>query len=455
MYRSVFAAGFQQYVAGVAAGIYICAAMLLQVAYFRLSSLWQSLVYGAVYLCSIHWAYQVIFSEQCDAVALGLLCATGAAWLFCCRKGAGAVILSILLLGFGVSIYQMILLYFVALVVAKVTFCRELALGALCKCAGKGAGVIVAALAFYMVVARLVEACWTLTIPNEEHFRSCQSSLTAWPQILEANGFGSMVRGLLHWELVEIKHVWLCLTGHLYRGQWVYVGAFVPVAGLCLLRGRSAGWHAVLYVLLLVLPFLCYPLLLFRDSGGCLAARMMVAEPVAMGFLWVVFIGKLREVMPARRWVAVLGVFGAVVLFSLLKGSYRLSQMAKDEIHTQELGLAQIREMGTRARILAEQAGMQECRILVLCPGVSNFDSSRTRLYSSPVALASQSDAVIYSKGAFEIMYADYAGESSISMGSEEDYARYREDLDNMPYWPAPGSMRVSRGAVIVKVRTK
>lgn len=144
-----------------------------------------------------------------------------------------------------------------------------------------------------------------------------------------------------------------------------------------------------------------------------------------------------------------------MVCFTLLKGSYRVSQMAKDEIHTQELGFAQIREMGTRARLLAEQAGMRECRILVLCPSLSNFDSSRTRLYNAPVSLATQSDSVIYSKGAFEFMYADYAGESSISIGSEEDYNLYRDVLKTMPYWPAPGSMRACRGFIIVKVKTQ
>lgn len=455
LYRIVFAEGLQPYIAGIVAGIYICLAILLQTAYFRFSNLWQGLAYGAVYLCSIHWAYQVIFSEQCDAVALGILCVTAAAYLFSCRKGAVSILAPALLVGFGASIYQMLLLYFVALVAARTALCREPNAKGIGRIACKGLVVTVAGLVFYMAVAKIVEACWTLSIPNEEHFRSYQASLSTWSQIMEVNGLALMARSLMHWELVELRHMWICLTGSLYNGQWVYVGTFIPLVGLCILRRPFNGWHSLLHVLFLLLPFLCYPLLLFKNSGGALAARMMVVEPVVMGFMWVAFLEKLKTVVSLKRWLAVMSVFGAAVCFALLKGSYRVSQMAKDEIHTQELGFAQIREMGTRGRILAEQAGMQECRIMVLCPSSSNFDSSRTRLYAGPIKLNRQSDSVIYAKGAFEIMYADYAGESSIFMGTEEDYTRHREELETMPYWPAPGSMRACGDCIIVKVQTK
>lgn len=449
-YRFLFGEGFQPYVAGIVAGLWIAAALVVQVTAFRLAGYFSPLVYGAAYNMSISWAFQVVYSHQSDAVALGILCATIAA---CCLFSAKRGVLGIGLLVLSLSIYQMLLLYYVAVVLALFVFRQRTDGDRIVMLALRGC--LVSILSVVAVYGISWGVCRAVAPPAEisARFSGYQASLSCWPDIASAGGIANGIKAFLYWELINLRSMLNSMFGCGYPGQWPYPVALVLLICLLPFMVRELGWQrSAALVIMGLLPYSFYPILLMSRYGteGALNARMGLAEPVFIGAVWACFVQADKGVFCClHRNAAVC----CLLVFSILKGAYKTSNMAREEMRIQHAMYTQYHEMGIRARLLSDQGEHGNPVVLVCQEKESSHwgEGPRMSIYDKPVQTGDLVRLDVYPPGVFKA-FADYCGEPQLKVASEADLERHQEVLSEMPSWPKAGSVRKHQGEIIIKL---
>ena len=450
-YRSFFGEGFQPYVGGVAAGMWISVALVVQVTTCRLKGYFAPLVYGAAYLSSIAWAFQVVYSHQSDAIALGILCATLAARDLFSRRRIH-LILGAALLVFALATYQMLLLYYAAAVLTFFVFNSQAKEEGIVKIALKGCLTCAVAVVAMYGVSFGVHHIFAPPAEILDGFSHYHATLSCWPDIASAGGLVNCIKPFLYWELVNLRPLLYNLTGSGYQGQWAYPIALMLLICILPFKARQLGWQKLFALgVIALLPYSCYPLLLMYRCGpiGGLDARMGLAEPLFVATVWACLIQQAQGVSGK---IAGRMVMAALLAICILKGAYRIADMARDEMKVQHAMLAQYHEMGTRARILAAQKGLEHPKFLV-CQGEKSrrlVCPPRMLMYDRTPQSEDLSKLAVYPIGVFKA-FADYCGETELGVATEKDLALHEKALSEMPNWPMPGSVREHQGDIIIK----
>lgn len=452
LYRCIFELGTQPYVAGMVSGLAISASVLVLVRACGWKGYTVPVVFGASYMLCISWAYMVIYSFQADAIAVGMLCSTVSA---CClyERGRIHMLYAFLLLVFPVSVYQMLLLHFAAVVVVLELFVAGSGWRGVWKRCVRVVTVLLSSVVAAYAISFIIRACWCFEPGSIGRFSGYQAGLGRWSAVLAAESLREKVMGWVYWELVNVRALGINIAGLAYPGQWVHAVAGVMLAWLLAVRGKVLGVkRALLLVAVYIMPYMCYPVLLFSFHGdvGALDARMFQAESVSTAAVCVAFV-KWGWGCPWGRGWKIAGA--CAVVFALLKGAYVVSGMAREENRIHQATMSQYHEMGIRARIAAEQAGVGAERILVCAaPGDVPFGAgARMEMYGRRIPLSEQGKLLIYPVGIFDA-YAEFYGEAALKVAGPEELERHAAALGEMPAWPKPGSVAVDGGQVIIKV---
>lgn len=436
LYRHVFGVGVFPLVASLLAGAYIAAALVWQIRLLKLESRLHRLFYGGIYLACIQWAYQLEFSHQCDAVALGLLGATAAVW----AMGRRRWLLAVVVLALALGMYQTVGLYALCLMLA-VWLAGD---GALRAPMWGGLACLAGAFVLSMGVARLAFLLPWVSAEEIATQRAYQADMSRWSYFPSDASLGEQAEFVWYYGSRFFKMTCRNMLGLAYAGQWVYATALVPLG--CLLAGvwrgglsRKSVWHGVGFLLLWALPF-CPILLLFTDQGP----RVNMAEPLALAALWGLALpGMERRPGGAHcRWACALVVLLAV---AVVKASYRVGDIAWNEARIFDQEVACVRALHTRGMAAAEAAGLDSPQILLVggIPSHREVTWPRRECFEEHSAMTPPEHLGFYTR---------YLQIDNVRRASEQESLLHGAAYSTMPTWPAAGSVRVDGADVIIRV---
>lgn len=438
LYRVLMGGGTLPFAGGLVAGFYMAAALVLQTRLFRIERLWQKMVYGAMYMGCLQWVFQLRYSVQSDALALGFLLLSAAALLLA-RPTAPRVCAAVAAIACSLGGYQTLGLYWVVLVAAHlavfILLNRSFPARRWWLCTG---AATVAAIVLCFAFAGLAQA-WA-DAPAEYKADMARSVTDRYPQwVYQAHGIKEQVVAFLHYAIKAPLD--LFFNGNIqYHNHWVCFTAFIPIA--CVIRHAWSrlDWiqAAAVSVLALALPFLPYETLRYFPS------RVYVAEPLALACSW----GLLLTVWPARPlpfWRrAILLLAG----FVMLKSMYRAALMARDEAYYFQQGLVELQNMHERGRQAALQNGLKDCPI-VLFGAAERPDGD---LYSMEQNGRFPDSALPEFNFLGASNYAKYMRYRNLRQAAKGEEKQYAKAINEMPCWPADDSIRVDQGIVIIKI---
>lgn len=441
LYRVVMGGGALPFVGGLVAGFYMAAALVLQTRLFGLRRLWQQLVYGVMYLGCLQWAFQLRYSVQSDAVALGFLLLSGAACLLA-RPGVWRTAGAAVAVTLALSVYQSIGLYWVVLLggwIAADTMRRGVLPGR--RWWVRAALVTLCAIVLYFCIAGVVASC--ADAPAEYKEDMAQSVTGRYPQwMTQARGAKELVVAFLHYALKA--PVDLFFNGNTeYHNHWVCYTAVVPVAGVLFLSWRRLPRisAAVVSAVAVALPFLPYETLRYFPT------RVYVAEPLALACAW----GLLLSAWPqgiSRWWRRGLLLLAG---FVALKAMYRGALMARDEAYYFQQGLVELQNMHERGRQVALAHGLKDCPIVLF----GAADRPQGDLYSMEQH-GRYPDSALPEFNCFGATnYAKYMRLRNLRQAAKGEEKQHAAALQDMPCWPADDSIRVDRDIVIIKINDK
>lgn len=431
LWRSLMGIGGMPITAGLVAGAFIAAAILLQIRTFKLRGI-SEFIYAGVYLAAYtHWLGYIRFSTQSDCVALAM-CATSLA-VYMLRNNKlhkiTTYIYTPLLLTFSISIYQSI-----------VTYAATLWLGCMMHDVIKGRHakeLLNQLLAIFAVLA--ISVCtYALTVLTIKCISGTDSShlnhYLGWNKLstllLDRDYFFLQ---LWNWGIIyPAKNV----LGMIQSGQWIYTTALLAIALvllnlICTARQWGASLrYALLGSMMLYVPY-CLNIILLSN----LPPYVYVAHPLVPAIAW-----GICSITWDNKSILSKCCIGFTILL-IFKTSYAASQAAYRERYAYERGREEVIAMDIRSRNVAIAANYQDYEIILL--GNPIFDD----IYKDRVC-----SYFFYVRSAMERIVSPYFRLNKIRVGNEDDMQRHRHTFEQMPTWPANGSVKASDRAVIIRI---
>ncbi len=353
LYRWCMHGGAVPYAAGMAVGVYFALAYVLQTAIVRLHHTAGLIVFGAVSLGVTQFYYFQVYTHNADAIALGILSISASVY---CLQGEVReryrMLIGLLLLAFGIAMYQTLAALFVVLCFAACLgraesgesgcfrrLCRDLLVVG-------GGGLVLYYACHYALVATGVAPSELVDFARRYH-RRLALSWSFFPDF-------SLYEKVRYFGYIGKMIVMHCL-GLKYQGEWLYGSSVIPVM-ILLYRyfrdRRSAGeflWRGGL-----VLAVWVFPLIFALYFVDFLSPRMLLCQSAACACLWGL---ALRSVsLSFRTMVCVTGCCVLVVL----KASYNVSSLAYAERRDHENRVSLFRNIYDSAVQAAGAAGMRQ-----------------------------------------------------------------------------------------------
>lgn len=419
IWRLLLPGGYLPFSGGLIAGLFISLTLVCQTKILGFTEKLPRLVYACFYLGCIQFAWMLYYSFLSDALALGFLLCTGSVFSYL----RGHRLLSVICMAFAIGVYQTNVLYmgvlFAAVLWRQSSECR---VGRLC--AGF-AFCVLAALALWKVIA-IVSCHFPWVSESQIQYQiTYQRGMFLWGYLKEQNmAFLFIVFGHL---LLEAGKNLLGLT---YDGQWVYATTLLPVSFLAWKALREARVVVKCRKLLLLTVIWTLPFGFLVIMGTQQGPRTDLAEPLACALLWVLAISHFDFSDNYRGKVVCYVLLGMLVL----KSSVRVSVMARDEMYGFREAAATLHAIETCGIMLANHEGVDIERILLV--GSPKPGSPRPQAYL----------------GSAPTWYLNYIKSPFLVTAQESDIAPHREILEEMPAWPAPGSIRLHAGEVVVRI---
>lgn len=432
LYRYVLGLGYMPSVSGIVAGVYIAAALVLQVRLLEVADSVGRVLYGALYIGCVQWATQLQYSHQSDAVAFALLLATVAVCLY--RRGsARGILVASLLVVCACAVYQTTMLYLVVLLFSIMLVdagknrgkdCELLRVIVFLFCAG----------CVYLVSRWVAMVLPVLTEQEVTYMKAVQLNMSKWPEIASASTMEEKCSLWMMYTVCYIKVILKNLLGMKYDGQWVYATTIVPVC--CLLWRWGVKERSLLKVTLLigvwVVPF-AMALVVMTDQG----VRASLAEPLACACVWMLWMSQIRF-RGKLKWA--LFVFAG---FVVLKGSYRVSVMAEDEKNIFASKMNNLAQLNVRLVAAAEKNGLDTpVYVHVGAVPVAVHDGYVSRW-------GKRYDGRLLMK----LPDGRFPDELTVPLrrATDEEQKRLGPFVETMPVWPAPGAVSVCGETVVVK----
>ena len=409
------------------AGALIALLVTVQSCYAGFKRLWMKLAFAVLYLSCIQWGEMLQYSHMAEALAIGMWCASVAAWL-CFKPGRKYAVGAALLLAVAIGAYQSLALYFgVAWLLLRLLKLRreqgEYSFKPWWRMASISAGGIALWYAMHRISLNFV--------PGEtlDMVRIYQGSLTQWNEEFFSHDLKLQILCLLHYFRISLANA-LGVGKGIY---WLFATALLPLIGIVWQAWRSStGWRrweqCLVALLILWVPFSLTALLLSAQEF-----RSALAAPLSFSGLWMVWLAGAKL---ERRHIPVLCLLSTALIAA---AACKLYWQARDEVSLHRNTISLIATMQERGKACAQAAGFPDAQIIVL----SEFDDQSTPFlgaYSYVISSVSLD------------WYCTAYGIQGIRHGWEKELDAHRAAYDEMPPWPHDGSVRMDQGTVIIKL---
>lgn len=432
LYRYLFGMGYIPWASGVVAGLYIAAALVLQTRLFSIRTGFGLFLYGALYIGCVQWVNQLQYSHQSDAVALSLLCATVAAYLFNERPVRSRFFAAVLLI-YACSVYQTSMLYLLVILFVKMlvddekisfferNFCSKLIWIFFAGCA-------------YLVSREISLMLPVLTTADLNYTLHVQRSMSKWSEIAAASSLAEMFSLLALYTECYLKVILKNALGLTYEGQWVYATSIIPLCGLLWHLGRhERNWMKVILLLCIWLMPFAMVLVVMTDQGP----RVSLAEPLSCASMWMLWI---KQGFFSERMKPVLLIFALLVV---LKGGYRVAVIAEDEKNLYASRMQNVSQLNARLLAAADARGGRLSKFIYF----GEVPNTAPDVYRQ--RLSHRYDASIL------LLLPDgrFPGEMTVPLRKANcvETREFEPLVESMPHWPAPGCVVASGDTVLVK----
>lgn len=419
-WRIVMGPGAFPVTAGVIAGVFIVVAVHVQTILLSIQSNLSRFLYAGIYLSCTQWASQLIYSFQSDAVAFGVLCATFSVLLLQRGRYCSAVIALVAALSF----YQTLGIYFYVLLVC-VELCRE---GFHCRRGVIYGCVIISSLLLYALITLLIKQSFLISEETAVYVRLVQESMNQWGTFANIDLIDKLIF-VAHYTKITIYNA----LGIGNEGHFVYTTALIPLGFLLWRQFRSHTAAVASVRVFLLLSVWIAPFILTIIMGVEQGQRVALAEPLALACLWNLALKAWTLDLPKRLFLV------GCVCFALLKAAYSVSSSARSFAYEYQHAVHELREMYFSACTLAREKGISDCPVIVF--GIPQNSQYKHGCVSP----------ALFRTGCLN-WYASHYRMHLLRAGNAADMKRHAAEYHSMPVWPAPGSMKMSNGEVIIRV---
>ena len=417
-------------VSAFTAGCIVAGLLFLQCHADFLRQTWQRVAYAILYLSCIQWASMLHYSIMVEPIALGMCCATAAAWL-CFKPGWKSGVAAVLLLGVALGAYQTLALYFgVAWLLLRLSKLRRGEEAYSLRPWIRMACISACGIAVWFAVHRVS----LLFVPQEalDYVQQYQEGMSQWGTILSPGPLAEKAMCLAHYFKESV-----CNALGVGEGTyWLLTASALPMAGIIWQAlHNSKGlprWEQCLNALLIWwVPFSLTALLLTGQGF-----HTALAAPLSFAGMWMVWLAGARL---EKRHVYTLAIIGAGLVAA---GAAAVYAQAREEAGLHRNSLALITAMQERGTACARAAGQPEAPIVVLA--------------DIPKEAADFCGAypMVAGTGCMN-WYCHAYGIQNMRMGTVDDKERHKACYEAMPSWPAEGGVRMDGGEVIIKAVQK
>lgn len=406
-------------------GAVISLLVTLQCKGAKFKQTWQEIAFAVLYLGCTQWAAMLHYSMMTESIAIGMFCATAAAWL-CYKPGWKCAIGAALLLAVGIGAYQTLAMYFgVAWLLLRLLQLRrrpeEYSIRPWVRMACiSGAGVAV-----WFCIHKL--ALGFISQETLDYVQGYQGISTQWGRGVTEHALGLQILCYLHY----FKYTVMDALGIGRETYWLFATALLPLGGVIYHAVRhTTGWlrleQCLIALLVWWLPF-CMSVLVLTQQGF----RTALAAPLAFAGLWMVWLAGARL---HKRHTAILCLLGCGIIAAATITVWRES-MREASLHNNSIEL--IAAMQERGTACARAAGQPEAPIVVL----ADIPMDATDFCGAyPIAVRGCMD-----------WYCRAYGIQNIRTGTPADKERHKACYEAMPSWPDEGGVRLDGGEVIIK----
>lgn len=431
------------YAAGILGGIFISGAIFTQISILEIKSATGKFIYAGMYMGCVQWTYQLRYSNQSHAVALGLLLASLAIYLLIKTRGWRTLILASFLLCFAISTYQTVGGYAMVLMVAAMLQrnLSDASADIIAPTAKAAAGFMFAILLYYCI-HKTANALIDVPQNTQRFVQEYQNNMIGWKEIVK-HGQGGIIH---HFILRAIKSPIYNITGQNYPGQWVMTSALVPAVLLIVHSLRKYSLFRTCINSLLIFAIFYLPFSADLLLGYGIGVRSQLADALPAATIWSISFSRLS-------WCKFRIVQWSVVFLTLyvcIFASCKVAEIARDEQWSLNRGKDELIIMYVRGQQLALDSGMEDCRIVLLGsprPLPDHMYKVKQTGFMEDEALPDLLRAPDWAT-----RYARFFRLPRLQGGTPEDMEKHLEAFQRMPIWPVDGSVRVNKDEVIIKI---
>ena len=387
---------------------------------------WQRVAYAILYLSCIQWTSMLHYSIMVESIAIGMCCATAAAWL-CFKPGWKNGVAAVLLLGVALGAYQTLALYFgVAWLLLRLSGLRRGEEAYSLRPWIRMACISACGIAVWLAVHRVS----LLFVPQEalDYVQQYQEGMSQWGTILSPGPLAGKAMCLAHYFKSSVCNA----LGVGEDTYWLFATSVLPLVGIIwhALRGSKGlpRWEQSLDTLLIWWAPFSLTALLLTGQGFHTA----LAAPLSFAGMWMVWLAGTE--LP-KRHVYALAVIGAGLVAA---GAAAVYAQAREEAGLHRNSIALITAMQERGTACARAAGQPEAPIVVL----ADIPKEATDFCGAYPMVAGTGCMSWYCRA---------YGIQNMRMGTGDDKKRHKACYEAMPSWPAEGCVRMDGDVVIIK----
>lgn len=418
LYKSIFR-GIAPLNGAFIVGCLLIASLTIQVELFDLKNKISKIVYGIIYMSMPVLGMHMQFANQVDAVALGALLTTIAAYLLIRRQGSEShfSIISILLLAFSISIYQSLLINFIAIIFASIIFraysFQEINIHLSFKCLFLTSGY---AICIWLAISQL---CISFT-PKEivSYIQNYRESVFHLQTYVDGN-FIYFLSLLGHniWKIIKLS----------YGPQFSIINLsiiFIISALIIRIKNKVNRTNYYLIVLALILlptiPFIICGIMNAPLSDAAL--RTFTAAPIIVAILWAKVVEEYNHGQNSSSRIALI----IILIYIIFSSAYHNATQLK---HLKSFYYKIIRDF-------------------------ENIETHALQYIQKKNNTNTQHKIILFTKKLYTpfVDIRNHPHIYKLNIASEKDYEKYGNIISNMPEWPHPDSVKnVNDNILIVK----
>lgn len=420
LYRYIFGPTMSPWTCSLMAGLYLTAAVLIQISLFRLNSPIAKLTYIVITFASLQFAEMMEWRMQSDAVGLGILLSTLSVRSLVRNSTGKGIAVAIALLVPAIGIYQTIVWHYVTLL--AIFLVNGTLLGEkrpAFSLISKGGLLVLLAVSLSVIAGKALIVLFPASAETARFAAVYQQKFNIWEVSRENQFNAAMLARIFAHDIKEIllESVGFHRQNTLHNAAYVTTLSLIPSLALILIIVRSGHPLKQKVALISILAFIFffpYTPVFIMNSRVC---RCFFAECPAHAFIW----GVCAAGLPGDRMKKAL-LF--LLLFVVVKSSYAVScheELTQTHFMRRILNLHLAELIATQQ--LEEQASAEKMLIVSGTNEEANLDTI------SPFPLY-----------------------KNLRRATSEEERNYAETIDSMGRWPQKTSIRTVDGHILIRM---